>query len=176
MLSKLVPWLSGDLDAFASIREVNNPKSTHSLYYWERTLGTLPKRLRTLWHLLVPFFSCCTASLPLLKPLESTAYPLGFHVVVVVQLLCHVRLCNPMNYSTPGFPVLHYLLEFAQTHVHWVGDAIQPSHPLLSPSPPALNLSQHQGIFQWVGSSHQVVKVLELQLQSFPWIFRIDFL
>ena len=87
-----------------------------------------------------------------------------------------LTLCDPMDYSTPGFPVLHCLLEFAQTHVHWVSDAIQPSCPLPSPSPPALNPSQHQGHFQWVGSSHQVAKVLELQLehQSFQWIFRVD--
>ena len=74
-------------------------------------------------------------------------------------------LCNPMDCSTPGFPVLHYLLEFAQTHIHWVSDAIQPSHPLSPPSPPAFNLSQHHGLFQWDGSSHWVTKVLELQLQ-----------
>ena len=72
--------------------------------------------------------------------------------------------CDPIECSTPGFPVLHYLPELAQTHIHWVGNAIQPSHPLSSPSPPALNLSQHQGLFQWVGSSHQVAKVSELQL------------
>ena len=82
-----------------------------------------------------------------------------------------------MDCSTPGFPVHHQLLEFAQTHVPWVGDAIQPSHPLLPPSPPSLSLSQHQGVFQWVGSSHQVAKVLEFQLQyqyqSFQWIFRV---
>ena len=70
-----------------------------------------------------------------------------------------------MDCSIPGSSVLDYLLEFTQTHVDWVSDAIQPSHPLLSPSPPALNLSQHQGLFQWVGSSHLVAKVLELQLQ-----------
>ena len=70
-----------------------------------------------------------------------------------------------MDCSTPGFPVHHQLPEFTQTHVHWVGDAIQPSHPLSSPSPPAFNLSQHQGLFQWVSSSHQVAKVLEFQLQ-----------
>ena len=80
--------------------------------------------------------------------------------------------CNPMDYRTTCFPVLHYLLEFAQTHVHWVRDAIQPSHPLSLPSP-ALNLSQHQGLFQWVSSSHQVTKVLELQHQSFQWILRV---
>ena len=87
-------------------------------------------------------------------------------------------LCDPMDYSTPGFPVYHQLPEFAQTQVHLVGDAIHPSHPLLSPSPPAFNLSQHQGLFQWVSSLHQVAKVLEFQLQhqSFQWIFRTDFL
>ena len=81
-----------------------------------------------------------------------------------------------MGCSKPGFPVLPYLLEFAQTHVHWVSDAIQPSHPLSSPSPPAFNLSLHQGLFQWNGSSHQVAKVLELQHQPFHWILRVDFL
>ena len=73
-------------------------------------------------------------------------------------------LCDPMNRSTPGLPVHHQLPESTQTHVHWVGDAIQPSHPLSSPSPPALNLSQHQDLFKWVRSSRQVAKVLELQL------------
>ena len=71
-------------------------------------------------------------------------------------------LCDPMDCSTPGFPVLHYLLEFAQIHAHCVGGAIQPSHPLSPPSPPALSLSQHQGLFQWVISSHHVAKLLEL--------------
>ena len=87
-------------------------------------------------------------------------------------------LCNPMDCSTPGFPVHHQLLELAETHAHWVGDSIQPSHLLSSPSPPAFNLSQHQSLFQWVSSSRQVAKVLELQLQhqSFKWIFRTDFL
>ena len=90
---------------------------------------------------------------------------------VFVQLL---GLCDPMNCSTPGFPVLHHLLEFAQIHIHWVSDAIQPSHP---PSP-TFNVSQHNGLFQWVGSLRQVAKVLKLQLQhqSFQWIFRVHFL
>ena len=74
-------------------------------------------------------------------------------------------LYNPMECSTPGLPVHHQHLEFTQTHVHWVSDAIQPSHPLLSPSLPALNLSQHQGLFKWVSASHQVAKVLEFHLQ-----------
>ena len=77
-----------------------------------------------------------------------------------------------MDCSTPGFPVCHQLLELAQTHVHWVSDIIQTFHPLSSPSSPAFNLSQHQGLFQWISSSHQVAKVLELQHQSFRWIFR----
>ena len=87
-------------------------------------------------------------------------------------------LCDPMNHSTPGLPVHHQLPEFTQTHVHWVSDAIQLSHPLSSPSPPAPNLSQHQGLFQWVSSSHQVAKVLEFQLQhqSFQWTARTDIL
>ena len=87
-------------------------------------------------------------------------------------------LFNPMDCSTPGFPVHHQLLEFAQTYVHWVGDAIQPPHPLSSPSPPAFSLAQHQGLFQWVSSVHQVAKVLEFQLQhqSFQWTFKTDLL
>ena len=87
-------------------------------------------------------------------------------------------LCNLMNHSTPGLPVHHQLPEFPQTHVHQVGDAIQPSHPLLSPSPPAPNPSQHQALFQWINSSHEVAKVLEFQLQHhyFQWTPRTDLL
>ena len=81
------------------------------------------------------------------------------------QSLSRVRLCNPMNRSTSGLLVHHQILEFTQTHVHRLSDAIQPSHLLSSPSPPAFNLSQHQGLFQWVSSSHEVAKVLEFQLQ-----------
>ena len=75
-----------------------------------------------------------------------------------------LTLCDPMNCSMLGLPAHHHLLEFTQTHVHWVGDAIQPSHPLSSPPPPAPNPSQHQGLFQWVNSLHEVAKVLEFQL------------
>ena len=82
-----------------------------------------------------------------------------------VAQLCPT-LCNPMNHSTPGLPVHHQLLEFTQTNAHQVSDAIQPSRPLSSPSPPAPNPSQHQGLFQWVNSSHEVDKVLEFQLQQ----------
>ena len=91
--------------------------------------------------------------------------------------LC-LTLYTPMDCSMPGFPLLHHLLEFFQIHVHWVGDDIQSSHLLSSPSPPAFNLFQHQDLFQWVISSHQVAKVLELQLQhqTFQWIVRVNFL
>ena len=87
-------------------------------------------------------------------------------------------LCDPMNRSTPGLPVHHQLPEFTQTHIHRVSDAIQPSHPLSSPSPPAPNHPQHQGLLQWVNSSHEVAKVLEFQLQhqSFQWTPRTDLL
>ena len=84
---------------------------------------------------------------------------------------------TPMDCSTSGFLVLHCLPEFAQTHIHWVSDAILPSNHLSSASPLAFNLSQHHGLFKWVSSSYQVANVLELQLQhqSFQWIFRVDF-
>ena len=87
-------------------------------------------------------------------------------------------LCDLMDCSTPGFPVHQQLPEIAQTRVHRVSDAIQPCHPLSSPSPFAFNLPQHQALFQWVGSSHQVAKVLEFQLQhqSFQGTLRTDFL
>ena len=114
------------------------------------------------------------------KPLTKFSTHLWFSSV---QSLSRVWLWEPMNYSTPGLPVHHQLPEFTQTHVHWAGDAIQPSHPLSSPSPPAINLSQHQGLFKWISSSHQVGKVLEFQLQhclsseySGLISFRIDWL
>ena len=105
-----------------------------------------------------------------------------YHQFSSVQSLSCVQLCKLMNCSMPGLPVHHQLPEFTQTHVRWVCDAIQPTHSLLSPSPPAFNLSQYQGLFKWVSSSHHVAKVLEFQLQhqSFQWThpglisFRMD--
>ena len=85
-------------------------------------------------------------------------------------------ICNHIDCSMPGFPVLHYLLELTHTPVHWVNDVIQPSRPLLPPSPPAFNIFQHQSLFQWAGSLHQVTKLSELQHQSFQCIFRVYFL
>ena len=97
-----------------------------------------------------------------------------FSVVLASIYCCSVAqscpiLCDPLNCSTPGFPVLHHLLEFAQTHVHWVSDAIQPSHPPLPSSPPTLNLSQHQGLFQWVGCLHPVAKYCLFRFSTSPF-------
>ena len=106
--------------------------------------------------------------------------PCSFSSYYLLQFSSATQSCptlsNLMDCSTPGLPVHHQLTEFVQTHLHWMGDAIQPSHPLSSPSPPALNLSQHQGLFQWVGASHEVVTVLELQHQTFQWILLPYFL
>ena len=97
---------------------------------------------------------------------------IGIWCVYIYIYICYClitkscpNLCNSVDCRRPGFAVCHYLLEFAQVHVHWVGDAIQPSHPLPPSSPFAFNLSQYQGLSQWVGYSHQMTKVLELQLQ-----------
>ena len=108
-----------------------------------------------------------------LKRLSSSSSSALWGLLLLLVTQSCLTLCNPWT----GLQ-FHHLLEFAQTHAHWVSDAIQPSHPLPSPSPPVLSLSQHQSLFQWVGSSHQVTKILELQLQhqSFQWIFRVDFL
>ena len=105
------------------------------------------------------------------------SYPTKSFQFSSVALSC-LTLCDPLDCSTPDFSVHHQLPELTKTHVHWVGDAIQPSHPLSSPSLPAFNLAQHQGLFQSVSSSNQVAKALEFQLQhqSFQWIFRTDFL
>ena len=102
-------------------------------------------------------FSSCPQSLP-----ASGSFPMSqlYSLFSSVTQSCWT-LCDPTNRGMPGLPVHHQLPEFTQTHVHQVGDAIQPSHPLSSPSPPALNPSQHQSLFQWVNSSHEVAKVLE---------------
>ena len=118
------------------------------------------------------------------KKLYFTHY-FGWNIETSVQFSSVAQscptLCNPRNCNTPGLPVDHQLSECTQTPLHLVGDTIQPSHPLSSPSPPALNLSQHQGLFKWVSSLHQVAKVLEFQPQdkSFQWTpglisFRMD--
>ena len=109
--------------------------------------------------------------------LRNKFFAFVFSLISSVPQL-RLTLCDIMNRSTPGLPVHHQLPEFTLTHIHQVSDAIQPSLPLSSPFPPALSLSQHQGLFQWVSSSHQVAKVLEFQLQyqSFQWTPRTDLL
>ena len=103
------------------------------------------------------------------SPLQLTLALCTFHWLPSSQFSSIAQkcltICDPMDCSTPGFPLHHQLPELTQTHVHWVSNAIQPSHPLSSPSPPIFNLSQHQSLFQWVSSLHQVAKVLEFQLQ-----------
>ena len=108
--------------------------------------------------------------------LEEKLWPTSVQFCSVTQLC--PTLCDPMNRIMPGLPVHHKLPELTQTHVHQVSGAIQPSHPLSSPSPPAPNPSQHQSLFQWVNSLHELAKVLEIQLQhqSFQWTPRTDFL
>ena len=115
--------------------------------------------------------------------LFSIAVPCWLYILyIIVQFSSVAQSCStlwdPMNHSTAVLSVHHQLPEFTQTRVHSVGDAIQPSHPVWSPSPPAPNPSQHQGLFRWVSSSHQVAKVLEFQLQHqfFQWIYNIMFL
>ena len=131
-------------------------------------------------HTLPSMWRVWKAKMP--KPLSFASIPWesGSAICTLVQFssVASDPLWPHGLYATPGLPVHHQLPEFTQTHVHWVDDAIQPSHPLSSPSPPAFNLSQHQGLFQWVSSSHQVAKVLEFQPQHqpFQWIFRTDFL
>ena len=125
-----------------------------------------------LWPSVKPFIKSTFNNACVTYPRQLKCYSVQFSSVTH---LCPT-LCNPMDCGTPSLLVHHQPTEFTQSHVHWVGDAIQPSHPLAIP-PPAFNLSQHQGLFKWVSSSHQVAKVLEFQLQhqSFQWIFT-DFL
>ena len=142
----------------------------------------IQKVLNTIYPLMSPLFICSSKHFLLTSTVNVSTCSFCFQslsrlFLVSVAKSC-LTLCELMNYSTSGFPVLHCFPEFAQTHVHWVSDAIQPSHPLSPPSPPAFSLSQHQSLFQWVSSSFQVAKGLGLQLQyqSFQWTFRTDFL
>ena len=126
------------------------------------------------WYMAKPIQYCKVKKKSIFQLNCPTVCSFVLTVLVNVHLSCidQIRsvaqscptLCDPMNRSTPGLPVQHQLPEFTETHVHWVGDAIQPSHPLSSPSPPAPNPSQHPSLFQWVNSSHEVAQVLEFQL------------
>ena len=152
-----------------NIRKSLTPSPTPlcTLHPWQSSL-----RGSHICPLSLPGLSLGASSLGSLPP--DSQFPT---IVSSVAQSCS-SLWDPMNHNMPGLPVHHQLLEFTQTHAHWFGDAIQPSHPLSSPSPPAPNPSQHQGLFQWVKSSYEVAKVLEFQLQhqSFQWTRRTDLL
>ena len=133
---------------------------------WWRKVCTISLHLRYIQDSFL-FHSCDHDSSSFIHsfiPWASILWPVSHSVQFSSVTQSCLTLYDPMNYSTPGLPVHHQLLEFTQTHVHQVGDAIQPSHPLSSSSPPALNPSQHQSLFQWANSSHEVAKVLEFQL------------
>ena len=174
----LLPWL---VTVGIHPLELRKDHRGWSLLYKKR--GTDRPPHRPLW------FHCLLRAVPESSNILQSSHRslwgrfLTAYIFVVVHLLSCVHLfvtpqTDSMDCSTLGSSVLHYLLDFAQTLVHWVSDAIQPSHPLLPPSPFAFNLSQQQGLFQWINSSYQSAKVLKLQLQhqSFQWIFRADFL
>jgi len=174
ILFPLFSWLSH------SIFEI--PKYNVNLYFYP-AIEKVPET----WNTLTTSFSSKKLYVVLLCILMAYSFKTPQDVIIIAALYSvqfssvtrlYPTLCNAMNRSTPGYPVHYQLTEFTQTHIHWVGDAIQPSHPLSSPSPPAFNLSQHQGLFKWVSSSHQVAKVLEFQLQhqSFQWTPRTDLL
>ena len=133
-----------------------------------------PRKILTEANLLILGFGCSAEVTPACRGLISVVVMTHLCCCSSVTKSCSI-LCDRMDCSMTGFPVLHYLPEFSQTHVHWVDDAIQPSHPLL-PTSPVFNLPQHQGLFKWISSSQQMTKDLELQLQSFQWILRTDFL
>ena len=155
---------------------LNGKKGLSPLRMISKSIDTSPLsllRIKTHWYPPLPPSIACLVPTPWQQSAASRgagAMALRLWLVKPVSLSYYTCCCfpvfksrltlgNPMNCSSPGFPVLHYPPEFAQTHVYWVSDAIQPSHP------PALSLSQHQGLFQWVGSLHHLAKVLERQLQ-----------
>ena len=132
------------------------------LCFWDNVAYCMWIHLKwTIWWVLMRMYTCQETAILITQKVLCGLLKCASPSIPSTSCWSVIALCDPMDCSTPGFPVLHYLLEFAQTHVHWVSDAIQPSHPLLSPSSPAFNLSQHQGLFQF-SSSHQVARVLEL--------------
>ena len=169
---------------------------THGLSRWTALLGLWARKLSICFPIQLPVLCACV-SRSMHTVLVLLSYTVHFNIAFIHKYMYFIvaninhsllslafqftqscpTLCDPMDCSTPSLPVHHQLPESTQTHVHWVCDAIQPSQLLLSCSPPTFNLSQHQGLFKWVSSSHHVAKVLEFQLQhqSFQWIFRTDF-
>ena len=170
-------WLSTSSSIHKWIFIVKIPRTRiHAVVIGTLTFGEGPiirKFEVGFWRVAIPsFFILILVKTINLFWLISSSFPLMFYLYCMyfykgissVQSLSRVRLCDPMDCSMPGFPVHHQFPELTQTHLHWLGDTIQPSHPLSSPSPPTLNLFRHQGLFQWVSSSHLMAKVLEFQL------------
>ena len=176
-----------DLSIQQTVHLLHQHKSSlHRAFWWESSPPLNSSHLLSTGEEIVRDSRLSHAITEIGKKIVSSHCKLFWHTVAFIFLsvqfnsitqLCP-SLCNPMNCSIPGLPVHHQLPEFTQTHVRRVGDAIQPSHPLSSPSPPVPNPSQHQGLFQWVNSSHEVAKVLEFQPQhqSFQWTPRTDLL
>jgi len=135
------------------------------------TFTPLPTSCSHAYSLCVHLYSCSSDGFVCIIFLDST-----FCCCCSSVTQSWLTLCNPIDCSVPGLPVPHHLPEFAQVYVYWLGDVIQPSHPLMPSSPSALDLSQHQGLFQWVVFSHQMTTIREIQLQhqSFQWIFKVD--
>ena len=128
---------------------------TMSTFLWFTIIKELqPECTSQAWILFSTFFSVpiivTDTALEIEMRIKQWEIMLKYYIVVVVKLPRHVQLCDPMDCSMLGLPIPHHHLEFAQVHVHWIGDVVQPSHPLMPSSPPALNLSQHQGLPQWV--------------------------
>ena len=140
------------------------------VYSWSSTIKNVKNQIVCLFFLITTWDVYAIAEL---QGFFTTFYTTSQFRSVTQPCL---TLCDPMQWSMPGFPVHHQLPEPPWTHLHHIGDGIQLSNPLSPPSPPAFNLAQHQGLFQWVSSSHQVAKVLEHHHQSFQWIFRTDLL
>ena len=165
---------SNSISGTPTSRSYTGEISLQNNWLWKPMRYTL-RKVRKLQGLEKPTLKCLVCKFT--QPLKPVSVQFGSFQFSTVAQSCPT-ICDPMNRSTPSLPVHHQLLEFTQTHFHRVGDAIQPSHPLSSPSLLAFSLFQHQDLFQWVSPSHQVAKVLEFQLQpqSFQWTPRTDLL
>ena len=158
MLLWIIPWTI----KFATFH-ISAMRAQFYIFFWELSFNIPFQPLLSPFSSNILAYSHFGISVPIVFLFQKILFPWSSVQFSSVTQSC-LTLADPMNRSTSGLPVHHQLPEFTQTHVHWVSDAIQPSYPLLSPSPPAPNPSQHHSLFQWVNSSHEVAKVLEFQL------------